>query len=217
MLKQTKSRVCNDRTERRLNPQSFHELLKKGRAPAIGLFAWRQNFKIKPFISWRPDLEWFTANACTVNWNRWVIFVFPPFRLSQKTRRKLEEERRKAWWLSHTGQQRCGTLRCWTCWSRDLSYYQKESISPAVTHRCCSSSLPKATSSGRVAVGEPWGKRLSWKGSWHLVRFLETRTKNNTPRTSQDEHVSVLGGIVIHFDPLQSCCWNSWQNYLMKG
>lgn len=49
------SRAFNDRTEWRLNPQVFHELVKQGRAPDIDLFASRLNFQMKPFISWGPD------------------------------------------------------------------------------------------------------------------------------------------------------------------
>ena len=58
----------------------------------IDLFASRLNYKIKPFISYKPDPEAQIINAFTVSWQTYLFYAFPPFSLIPLVLQKVQEE-----------------------------------------------------------------------------------------------------------------------------
>lgn len=60
--------------------------------PQVDLFATRLNFKIKPFMSWKPDPEAEGFNAFSIFWGDRVFYAFPPFAIILKVLRKVHRD-----------------------------------------------------------------------------------------------------------------------------
>ena len=45
----------------------------------IDLFVSRLNYQIKPFVSYRPDPEYYAVNAFLIPWKNFLFYAFPPF------------------------------------------------------------------------------------------------------------------------------------------
>ena len=86
------SRSFDDRTEWKLDPLVFQELVDRWGKPDIDLFASRLNFQIKPYVSWRADPEALAVDAFTLSWTNKFLYCFPPFSLIGKVIQKLEQD-----------------------------------------------------------------------------------------------------------------------------
>ena len=64
--------------------------------PQIDLFASRNNYKIKPYYSWKPDPGAEVVDAFSVSWGMKYVYAFPPFGQVGKVLRKIENEGAKA-------------------------------------------------------------------------------------------------------------------------
>ena len=86
------SRKFSDNTEWQLNPKIFQNWIQKRGKPEIGLFASRLNHQTKPYIAWQPDPEALAVDAFTVNWGKWLTYIFPPLSLIQRFLTKIEAD-----------------------------------------------------------------------------------------------------------------------------
>ena len=86
------SRKFIDRTEWQLNPSVFNQLIKLWGRPEIDLFASRNNYQLKPFVSWRADPEALAIDAFCLSWKNKFVYLFPPFSMLSKVLQKLQED-----------------------------------------------------------------------------------------------------------------------------
>lgn len=90
------SRKFTDRTEWQLNPCIFNKLVDRWGKPEIDLFASRNNYQFKPFVSWRADPEAVAIDAFCLSWENKYVYVFPPFSMLLKTLQKIQEDQAQA-------------------------------------------------------------------------------------------------------------------------
>ena len=74
----TESRVFNDTSEWKLDPQIIAPFLK---VCEIDLFASRLSAQLPKYVSWRPDPEAIHTDALTMTWTPFKAYAFPPFNL----------------------------------------------------------------------------------------------------------------------------------------
>ena len=75
------SRVFNDHTEWKLDPQIFKRITNKFGSPEIDLFASCLNKQCAKYSSWHLDPEASFVDAFSVNWNNLFSYAFSPFSL----------------------------------------------------------------------------------------------------------------------------------------
>ena len=90
MLADERSRLFDDKTEWKLNPCVFKHVAQRFGTPTIDLFASRQNFQLKPFISWIPGPEASFIDAFTIDWSEYMFYAFPPFSILLHVIKKIE-------------------------------------------------------------------------------------------------------------------------------
>lgn len=74
------SRVFNDRTEWKLYPSYFKDIVSEFGTPEIDLFASKLNTQCTKYVSWGRDPEAIAYDAFTIDWSQWkFIYAFPPF------------------------------------------------------------------------------------------------------------------------------------------
>ena len=59
--------------------------------PDIDLFASRLNCRLKPYVSYKPDLGAVAADAFTVQWSQYVCYPSPPFSMIMRTLQKIQQ------------------------------------------------------------------------------------------------------------------------------
>jgi len=89
------SRKVIDRTEWQLNPSVFKQLIKPWGRPKIDLFAFWNNYQLKPFVSWRADPKALAIDAFCLSWKNKFVYLFPPFSMLSKVLQKLQEDQAK--------------------------------------------------------------------------------------------------------------------------
>ena len=57
--------------------------------PTIDLFATRINTQLRPFVSYRTDLNCVAVNAFLINWGKETFYAFPPFACLSKVLQKI--------------------------------------------------------------------------------------------------------------------------------
>ena len=90
------SRTFNDKTEWKLCPKTFKNIVARWQFPEVDMFASHLNYQFKPFVAWRPDPEAVAINAFTLSWHRKFIYAFPPFSLIGRVLSKLKQDQGKA-------------------------------------------------------------------------------------------------------------------------
>ena len=78
-------------------PYLFAKAVRKAQAaPNIDLFASRLNYKLKPYVAFKPDPEACAINAFSISWSTYSFHAFPPFSiLPQVLQKKWPTQ---AWW-----------------------------------------------------------------------------------------------------------------------
>ena len=61
--------------------KSFKLLTTKWGRPEIDLFASRDNYQIKPFVSGRADPDGYVTDAMCLSWRDKYVYIFPPFNM----------------------------------------------------------------------------------------------------------------------------------------
>ena len=84
------SRVFQDSSDWKLNPQVFAAITKLWGPLGIDLFASRLTRQLPNFVSWKPDPEALGTDAFALDWNQWKGYAFPPFSLIGRCRRQVQ-------------------------------------------------------------------------------------------------------------------------------
>ena len=77
--------------------------------PDIDLFASRLNYRLKPYVSFKPDPGALAVNAFTLQWSQYLFYAFPPFSMIMRTLQKIQQDQAtgllvvpfwptQAWW-----------------------------------------------------------------------------------------------------------------------
>ena len=61
--------------------------------PNIGLFASRLNYKLKPFVAFKPDPEACAINAFSISWSTYSFTLFHPLASYPKYGKKFSQTR----------------------------------------------------------------------------------------------------------------------------
>ena len=64
-------------TEWKLDPAVFKRVSVFWGKPSIDLFASRLNFRLRPFVSWKPDPQAFAIDAFSISWTSKIFMLFP--------------------------------------------------------------------------------------------------------------------------------------------
>ena len=86
------SRVFNDQTEWKLDPQVLTDIFTLFGRPVLDLFASRLNYQLPRYVSWIPDPSAVGVDAFTLDWGTQYNYAFPPFSLIPQVLQKLEED-----------------------------------------------------------------------------------------------------------------------------
>ena len=80
-------------TEWMLNPRIFKQIVNVYRMPVLDIFASTLNHQVPKYFSWTLDPQAVGMDAFSVNWNKGLLYMFPPFSLIQKFLRKIIEDK----------------------------------------------------------------------------------------------------------------------------
>ena len=104
------SRLKRREIEWTLNQKLFDEGSKKlGVKPEIDLFASRLNYRLKQYVSYKPDPGAIAVDAFTIQWSKHSFYAFPPFSIIMRTLQKIQQDQAtgllivpywptQAWW-----------------------------------------------------------------------------------------------------------------------
>ena len=84
------SRQFNERTEWHLRKDVFHQISKIWGTPDIDVFSSRINSQLPKYASWKPDPGATHVDTFSFAWTRMFAYLFPPFCLIARCRKKLE-------------------------------------------------------------------------------------------------------------------------------
>ena len=88
------SHVFNDDTEWCLNVSEYNQLVNLWGTPCIDLFTSRLNYKLMPYVAWKPDHSAWAIDAFTLNWSDYSLsYCFPPFSLIGRVLQKIQMDR----------------------------------------------------------------------------------------------------------------------------
>ena len=87
------SRLKLESTEWMLNPRIFKQIANVYRMPVLDMFASALNHQVPKYFSWTLDPQAVGMDAFSVNWNKGLLYMFPPFSLIQKCLRKIIEDK----------------------------------------------------------------------------------------------------------------------------
>ena len=80
-------------TEWLLNPRIFKQIINVYRMPVLDVFACVLNHQVPKYFSWTLDPQAVGIDAFSVNWNKCLLYMFPPFSLIKKCLRKIIEDK----------------------------------------------------------------------------------------------------------------------------
>ena len=87
------SRLLNDNTEWKLDPQIFQKMLKLFSVkPEINIFASHLNYQVPTYVSWNPDKNAYAIDAFSISWTNLKFYAFPPFSLIGTSISKIRRE-----------------------------------------------------------------------------------------------------------------------------
>ena len=89
------SRVFNDQTEWKLDPQVLTDIFTLFGRPVLDLFASRLNYQLLRYVSWIPDPNAVGVDAFTLDWGTQYNYAFPPFSLIPQVLQKFEEHQQR--------------------------------------------------------------------------------------------------------------------------
>ena len=79
-------------TEWKLDSDVFERISTYWGRPSIDLFAFRLNFQLRPFVSWKPDPEAFAIDALSISRKEQNFYAFPPFAVINRVLQKAEQD-----------------------------------------------------------------------------------------------------------------------------
>ena len=94
ILADKESRQTLGSCEWALDPSIFAQVVQKVHAkPDIDLFASRLNYKLKPFVSFKPDPEACAINAFSISWSTYSFYAFPSFSILPIVLQKIHSDK----------------------------------------------------------------------------------------------------------------------------
>ena len=81
--------------------------------PDIDLFASRLNYRLKPYVSYKPNPGAVAVDAFSIQWSQYVFYAFSPFSVIMRTLQKIQQDQAtglllapfwptQAWWPTLT-------------------------------------------------------------------------------------------------------------------
>ena len=93
-LADKESRQTLSSCEWALDSDCFAQAVQKVQiTPDIDLFASRLNYKLKPFVAFKPDPEASAINAFGISWSNYSFYAFPPFSILPKVLQKIQSDK----------------------------------------------------------------------------------------------------------------------------
>ena len=93
-LADKESRQTLGPSEWALDSKVFSQAVHKAQlTPDIDLFATRLNYKLKPFVSFKPDPEACAIDAFSIPWASYLFYAFPPFSILPQVLQKIQTDR----------------------------------------------------------------------------------------------------------------------------
>ena len=86
------SRSYKDDLEWSLDNSVFHKIKSLYPLVETDMFASRINAKLKKYVSFYPDHEAFAVDAFSINWDKKVLYMFPPFSVIPRILQKIQME-----------------------------------------------------------------------------------------------------------------------------
>ena len=192
-------------TEWMLNPRIFKQIANVYRMPVLDMFAFALNHQVQKYFSWTLDPQAVGMDAFSVNWNKGLLHMFPPFNLIQKCLQKIIEDKATVLLITPVWQS-----RPWYPMPLNLLYdrplllpHKSTNIETAIVsnHTCTSSVSEQEVSSSHLAF-----VRRSFKDqkfSERVCKILQASWKPGTEKQYQSAWNNSLAGIhkgrVIHF------------------
>ena len=87
------SRNIRDSSEWLLNPQIFKRITQLLGKPRVDLFASRTSHQLPIYWAWKPDPGCQGVDAFQTQWNRGLMYAFPPFSLIPRVLQKVQKEK----------------------------------------------------------------------------------------------------------------------------
>ena len=100
------SRLLNDNTEWKLDPQILQKILKLFFIkPETDIFASHLNYQVPNYVSWNPDKNAYAIDTFGISWANLKFYAFPPFSLIGTSISKIRREMAVGimiipWWLT---------------------------------------------------------------------------------------------------------------------
>ena len=82
-----------NRMDVKLNPRIFKQIANVYRMPVLDMFASALNHQVPKYFSWTLDPQAVGMDAFSVNWNKGLLYMFPPFSLIRKCLQKIIEDK----------------------------------------------------------------------------------------------------------------------------
>ena len=86
-------RLKLESTEWMLNPRIFKQIVNVYRMPVLDMFTSTLNHQVPKYFSWTLDPQVVGMDAFSVNWNKGLLYMFPPFSLIQNCLRKIIKDK----------------------------------------------------------------------------------------------------------------------------
>ena len=64
--------------------------------PDIDLFASRLNYRLKPYVSFKPNPRAIAVDAFTLQWSQYLFYAFPPFSMIMRILQKINRDQATA-------------------------------------------------------------------------------------------------------------------------
>ena len=100
------SRLLNDNTEWKLDPQIFQNIVKLLSVKLeIDIFASHLNYQVPTYVSWNPDKNAYVIDAFSISWANLKFYAFLPFSLIGTSISKIRREMTVGimiipWWVT---------------------------------------------------------------------------------------------------------------------
>ena len=87
------SRLKLESTEWMLSPRIFKQMVYVYRMPVLDMFASTLNHQVPKYFSWTLDPQAVGMDTFSVNWDKGLLYMFPPFSLIQKCLQKIIKDK----------------------------------------------------------------------------------------------------------------------------
>lgn len=87
------SRQHHRELEKTINQELYEaDICRLSVKPDIDIFASRINYRLKPYVSYKPDAGAVAVDAFTEQWSQYVFYAFPPLSMIMRTLQKIQQD-----------------------------------------------------------------------------------------------------------------------------